>query len=154
MTTLIAARVAYSRRSVILSSIVALFAIADIAHAAEEGIVFDPSLRRDVRDAPIPTRVCRSISAIECATGHFKSADEQLNFVYNLARKRLQELQLTEQEEHLIKAQRAWIRYRDVHCTWAGEYMQPGTGLNSFFAIACMEVETVRRTYYLQPYSR
>lgn len=117
-------------------------------------VLFDLDLRRDSRDAPIPSRVCRADIAIECATEHYKSADEQLNIVYGLVRKRLQEVGPSGAEENLIRAQRAWIEFRDSHCRWAGEYMQRDTGLHSFYAIACMEVETVRRTYYLQRYSR
>jgi uncharacterized protein YecT (DUF1311 family) len=122
--------------------------------AADRDVVFDPELRRDSRDAPIPTRVCPTATAIECATTHYMSADDQLNVVYTLVRKRLQEMHLRAEEENLVKAQRAWIQFRDAHCRWAGEYSEPGSGLKSFRAIACMEVETVRRTYYLQPYSR
>jgi uncharacterized protein YecT (DUF1311 family) len=111
-------------------------------------------MQRDIRDAPIPVRACPSETAVQCATEYFQLADRQLNLVYSAARKRLLELGLDRQEYILVKAQRRWIEFRDAHCAYAGEYMEPETGLVSFYAIACMEVETIRRTYYLQPYSR
>ena len=124
------------------------------ACAAEEPHVFPQGLQRDVRDAPLPTRVCPSDTAVQCATEFYKLADDQLNVVYSAARSRLKALGLTREEHNLVRAQRTWVQFRNAHCTYAGEYMTPGTGLKSFFAIACMEVETIRRTYYLQPYSR
>jgi uncharacterized protein YecT (DUF1311 family) len=120
----------------------------------EESYVVPREMLRDSRDAPIPTRVCPAETAVQCATEFYQLADDQLNVVYSAARKRLKALGLTREERNLVKAQRAWIKFRDAHCTYAGEYMEPNSGATSFFAIACMELETIRRTYYLQPYSR
>ncbi|WP_082605608.1 lysozyme inhibitor LprI family protein [Curvibacter sp. PAE-UM] len=122
--------------------------------AAGEPLAFPPELLRDIRDAPIPVRVCPEATAVQCASEFYKLADDQLNVVYSAARKQLKSHGQLHEEQNLVRAQRAWIQFRDAHCTYAGEKMAQGTGLNSFHAIACMEVETIRRTYYLQPHSR
>jgi len=133
---------------------VAVFSLSGQALAAGEPFVIPPALLRDVRDAPIPVRVCPSDRGAQCAREFYKLADEQLNVVYMATRKRLQSAGQVREEENLVRAQRAWVKFRDAHCTYAGGFMSAETGLNSFYGIACMEVETIRRTYYLQPYSQ
>ena len=140
--------------SLSLSLSLALTGLSGDVWAAGEPLVFPPELRRDIRDAPIPVRVCPEPTAVQCASESYKLADDQLNVVYNASRERLKSLGQLREEQNLVRAQRAWIQFRDAHCTHSGEKMAPGTGLNSFFAIACMEVETIRRTYYLGPHSR
>jgi len=135
-------------------SLLLLAAAIGSSNLYAQDTVMVPGVLRDSRDAPIPVRVCPTATAVQCATEYYKLADDQLNVVYLAVRKRLQSLGLTLQEENLVQAQRAWIRFRDAHCTYVGDYAEPGKGKDAFFGIACMEVETIRRTFYLQPHSR
>lgn len=87
-----------------------------------------------------------TIEMKECAAREYKEADAALNKAYKEAMARLTS---KEQKDKLKEAQKAWIKFRDLHCeseylTWEG---------GSFGGVAhtnCMTSLTRKRTAQLE----
>jgi uncharacterized protein YecT (DUF1311 family) len=91
-----------------------------------------------------------------CSARDFDAADKELNAQYQITRPKLRkwdadmpEQQFKQAEGAMVKAQRAWIIYRDTHCmSWglqaAGGSMQP------MLISSCMADLTRKRTAELK----
>jgi len=77
-----------------------------------------------------------------CADEELERQDARLNRNYKAALERLAEDPATKLA--LIKAQRAWVAYRDADCQAARESARGGT-LASFLSIFCAAKHTERR---------
>ena len=133
--------------------VVALVGLVPISQAATEPYQIPFGMLRDPRHAPLPVRACPTETAAQCATEYYRVADDRLNAVYAAARKHLRKHKLEQRERMLIQAQRSWLKYRDDHCAYVGE-LASDVASAAFHSIACMEEETIRRAYYLEPYAR
>ena len=93
-----------------------------------------------------------------CGWEEFSEADETLNQVYKQVRKYVRTLDkdyaendsnLVGAEKALLKAQRAWIDYRDGQCELAGFYARGGS-LETLLVANCQTELTRQRTKELR----
>jgi len=75
----------------------------------------------------------------------YKKADAELNKVY----KELSALLTPERKALLVKAQRAWITFRDMHCQFT-DSMYEGGSIQPMIYSLCMQVLTEQRTKQLK----
>jgi uncharacterized protein YecT (DUF1311 family) len=81
-----------------------------------------------------------------CVDARYKVADARLNEVY----KRLTPLTHdAEEKSKLVKAQRAWIAFRDTECAWEGDKYRGGS-LEPYEAVSCLLRLTEQRTQELE----
>ena len=83
-----------------------------------------------------------ALTAQQCQTEELKRADDALNAAY----RRLQGVIDPELKPRLVKAERAWIAFRDAECAYAGPPGRPGD------QDACIVRETTARAHALQHY--
>ena len=77
----------------------------------------------------------------ECAAAEYKAADAELNAAWKPAKAFFDE---AGHGEDLLKAQRAWIAFRDAECLHA--YAQGGTGsIRTLYGASCRLEETAER---------
>lgn len=88
----------------------------------------------------------REINA--CASSQAQAADEKLNLVYRQLRAKLKG---STQEQQLIQAQVAWIKFRDADCKYARDQYQGGTFAPAAQAF-CLARVTKQRTQDLEDY--
>ena len=82
-----------------------------------------------------------------CGTNHWKREDMRLNQIYEQTRAKAKELGY---EASLVRAQRAWLAYRDMACANEGE-MSAGQGTyNELYRIGCMADLTKERADRLE----
>lgn len=81
----------------------------------------------------------------QCAAQDYAQADRELNRVYNAYRSRLSE----EQKGELRDAQRAWIPFRDLSCTFESSGVKGGS-VYPFILHSCLAAMTRARTRQLQ----
>ncbi len=112
------------------------------------------ALFRDPREPRLPTRVCRANTLDEeraCSEAFLAATEVRLNTVYREAQTKLQSAG-TQRARQLLLSQRQWIRFRAAHCdeqSFAhGETKTPQR--DTFSYRACLDLEAVRRTYYLE----
>ncbi|HLO48570.1 MAG TPA: lysozyme inhibitor LprI family protein [Kamptonema sp.] len=83
----------------------------------------------------------------KCASDRYAAADKKLNQVYQQNISKLS----GEYKNRLIKAQTAWITFRDTTCNFEAGYALGGT-LEPLLYTRCLERVTSERTTYLQQY--
>lgn len=93
-----------------------------------------------------------------CYADAFKSADQELNHIYRAAlvalEKDLDDAHTKADKDHarfdttaiadLKDAQAAWVKYRDLHCSAAGQQFQGGT-IEPMIVSRCMILTTRHR---------
>lgn len=93
-----------------------------------------------------------------CAQKEYATADTDLNAQWAITAKRMKEYDASLDRaydkrpghfETLLKAQRAWISYRDAHCASAGYYARGGT-LEPLLVSTCKADLTRERTKQLR----
>ncbi|MEZ5712235.1 MAG: lysozyme inhibitor LprI family protein [Sphingobium sp.] len=93
-----------------------------------------------------------------CAGKDYAAADEELNAQWAITAKHMKEYDNTLDRSHdtrpgyfetLLKAQRAWLSYRDAHCTSAGYYARGGS-LEPLLVSSCKAELTRERTAQLR----
>lgn len=88
-----------------------------------------------------------------CIGSKLKDADEELNVTYKAAIQRIQEedkfLKCNLEEEFRI-SQRAWLKYRDAHCSFEGESTGAVGGWSGIHISECILDMTKQRTEYLK----
>lgn len=81
-----------------------------------------------------------------CAAEEYKKADEKLNAVYAKAIKILDETQQDKQQKALlIKAQKSWIKYRDLACDFETAGFEGGS-IRPLLHATCLTRLTEQRT--------
>ncbi len=93
----------------------------------------------------------------QCAAADYEAADVELNRVWRRAQSRARELDAGLEdrwkgaEKALLAAQRAWITYRDAHCTLAG-FDARGGSMESMLVSGCLAETTRLRTRQLRDF--
>jgi uncharacterized protein YecT (DUF1311 family) len=77
-----------------------------------------------------------SMSMKVCASYRWRVQDARLNAVYKQARSKAHEMGY---EASLVKAQRAWVAYRDAVCANEGEMGAGGGTAQGLYELSCME---------------
>ena len=80
-----------------------------------------------------------------CADWEYRATDAELNQVYGQLRARLD----PKRQQALTGAQRAWIRYRDAHCSYEASANEGGS-LEPFTRSTCLARVTRGRTAELR----
>ncbi|MGB7440160.1 MAG: lysozyme inhibitor LprI family protein [Coleofasciculaceae cyanobacterium] len=83
-----------------------------------------------------------------CAGLQANKADEQLNQVYRQLRAKIKD---SPQEQRLINAQLAWIKFRDADCDYAKGQYEGGSIVPTIYA-SCLSRLTEQRTKELADY--
>jgi uncharacterized protein YecT (DUF1311 family) len=83
-----------------------------------------------------------------CMSNEYEKADAELNRIYKLAFKALDE----KEAENLKKAQRAWIIYRDAQCDaeyakWGGDSGGPAAHMGCLARLARLRTRELHKTY-------
>jgi uncharacterized protein YecT (DUF1311 family) len=87
-------------------------------------------------------------SMTKCAKYHFMIVDIKMNDIYT----RVKKLLITKEARlKLIKAQRAWINFRDTVCEYESEGWSGGSGYGMVY-VGCLEQYTKERIKNLQGY--
>lgn len=84
----------------------------------------------------------------QCGKFHFMIADIELNDIYERVKKQLTNAPA---RSKLIKAQRAWINFRDAVCEYESEGWEGGSGYKMIY-VSCMQGYTEERTKHLREY--
>jgi uncharacterized protein YecT (DUF1311 family) len=77
---------------------------------------------------------------------HYDTADKELNVVYQ----KLKSEREGSDREHLIEAQKAWIRFRDLNCKFKSQDSGNGGVITNKLRIACLIEATEERTKELK----
>lgn len=90
----------------------------------------------------------------ECEAQAWQKADEELNAQYQKSRRIMkawdaEASDLAGAEQALVKAQRAWIAFRDAQCTFHG-YQAKGGSLEPLLIYGCRRELTIRRIQELK----
>jgi uncharacterized protein YecT (DUF1311 family) len=80
-----------------------------------------------------------------CAAEDYRVADAELNRVYGELRARLD----PRRRQVLVVAERAWLRYRDAHCAFAGSEVEGGS-MQPLVVASCRAAATRARTAELR----
>jgi uncharacterized protein YecT (DUF1311 family) len=83
----------------------------------------------------------------ECAYKAYQAADRRLNQVYKKLSNRIS----GDERQELIKAEQAWIKFRDTNCSFEVYPTRKGSGYSTFLS-NCLERMTKERTAKLQGY--
>lgn len=78
-----------------------------------------------------------------CAAEAFKKADKKLNAIYQKALKKQRAADASRVED-FKNIQRAWLKYRDLHCGYASAVYESGS-MQPMARSACMEELTKQR---------
>ncbi len=86
-----------------------------------------------------------------CMSNAYEKADADLNRIYKLAFKGLNE----KETENLKKAQRAWVMYRDAQCDaeyakWGGGSGGPAAHLGCLVRLTQLRTRELHKTYRFQ----
>jgi uncharacterized protein YecT (DUF1311 family) len=84
----------------------------------------------------------------ECADAQYKAADVKLNASYKQVSTMMGDKTA---KDLLVKAQRAWIAFRDAECTWSGDKYRGGS-LQPYEAVTCLTDMTKERTKQLDTF--
>jgi uncharacterized protein YecT (DUF1311 family) len=111
-------------------------------------------------DASCGQRSSVTIEIVECLNTELSKADHSLNTVYGLILRELTAGSIYPNESpffadwkrDLIKAQRAWVAFKDLQCLVAGELLEPGTGVPVETA-SCLVDLTNQRIHFLDEYA-
>lgn len=82
-----------------------------------------------------------------CLRYNWIAEDIELNRIYKLARAGAKEIGY---EASLVKAQRAWVVFRDALCKFEGELRAGGGREEGIHMLICMAEETSQRAGYLK----
>jgi uncharacterized protein YecT (DUF1311 family) len=77
-----------------------------------------------------------------CASYHWVAEDVRLNKIYKQTRAKAKDAGY---EASLIKAQRAWVAYRDAACAFEGEMGAGGGTAEGLYVLSCKERITRQR---------
>lgn len=83
-----------------------------------------------------------------CAEYRFVEADLVLNDTYSAL---MRKMHGTASSEPLVRAQRAWIRFRDLDCEYQASSLQGGT-MHAQWVLDCQRDRTVARTMQIESY--
>jgi len=81
----------------------------------------------------------------ESAVKKYKSADSQLNKLYN----QLMKLEVGESKQYLIQAEKDWIKYRDSHCKY-DSVQYDGGSIQSLIMYDCLLELTNERIKHIK----
>lgn len=109
------------------------------------GIVFSTTLLAQCEKAGTTANTTR------CMSNEYEKADAELNRIYKLAFKGLDE----KETENLKKAQRAWVIYRDAQCDaeyakWGGGSGGPAAHLECLGRLTRLRTRELHKTYRFQ----
>jgi uncharacterized protein YecT (DUF1311 family) len=101
-----------------------------------------------------------TIEIVECLNTELSKADDSLNKVYGLILRELAAGSIYPNESpffadwkrDLIKAERAWVAFKDLQCLVEGELLAPGTGVPVQTA-SCLVDLTNQRIHFLGEYA-
>jgi uncharacterized protein YecT (DUF1311 family) len=101
-----------------------------------------------------------TIEIVECLNTELSKADDSLNQVYGLILRELSAGSIYQNESpffadwkrDLIKAERAWVAFKDLQCLVEGELLAPGTGVPVQTA-SCLVDLTNQRIRFLGEYA-
>jgi len=79
-----------------------------------------------------------------CAVLDYKKADKELNKTYKELRKHTD-------KNKLLKVQKAWLQYRDLHCQYLADLYEGGS-MTPLIYNRCLENLTITRTKELKNY--
>ena len=82
-----------------------------------------------------------------CANYRWRVQDARLNKIYKQA---LTSAKEAGRERPLVRAQRAWLTYRDASCTYEGKAYAEGGTAEGLFVLSCMEELTKQRADRLE----
>jgi uncharacterized protein YecT (DUF1311 family) len=82
-----------------------------------------------------------------CAGYRWRLQDARLNAVYQKARDKARQMGY---EASLVKAQRAWVAYRDAACANEGEMGAGGGSAQGLYELSCLEGLTKDRTQRIE----
>ncbi len=95
---------------------------------------------------------------LDCINGALEKADRSLNEVYSQIKREFaavanngSPLLSKDNENDLVRAERAWVAFKDAHCLVAGELLAPGTGM-AIETRQCLLRLTRERTKFLNSY--
>ncbi len=83
-----------------------------------------------------------------CAQKDAQAADQQLNQTYRRVRAKFKGMS---QDNQLVNAQLAWIKFRDSECTFASDRYKGGSIAPLVYS-RCVETLTIQRTKSLENY--
>lgn len=121
-------------RQPLLSALVPFFVLAGLARLAHAQPCGD-----------LPTQAAMNT----CAYAEFRTEDARLNTTYAQLLQRLKDQ--PEIKSKLVAAQRAWVRFRDAECAFAGSKVEGGT-LYPFIVAECRAYQTRQRATALGTY--
>jgi uncharacterized protein YecT (DUF1311 family) len=97
---------------------------------------------------------------VACLITKLTKTDRSLNKIYGLILSELTAGPIGQDAPHfdywkrdLIKAERAWVTFKEAHCLVAGELLEPGTGVPVETA-NCLLNLTNERLHFLDDYAR
>jgi uncharacterized protein YecT (DUF1311 family) len=82
-----------------------------------------------------------------CASYRWVTQDVRLNHLYKQSLEKARELSY---EKSLIRAQRAWLAYRDATCAYEGEMGAGGGTAEGLYVLSCKEDLTKERADRLE----
>lgn len=139
----------------LISFLLALFASAAVAATNE--VPDDTVVKEMARQTNMSAKEIRenfnacdsghTVSMMVCLRYNWIAEDIELNRIYKLARAQAREIGY---EASLIKAQRAWITFRDAECNFEGELRAGGGREQGIHMLICMAKETSLRAGYLK----
>jgi uncharacterized protein YecT (DUF1311 family) len=88
--------------------------------------------------------------AIRCSAGSWGKSEQELNTAYRELRTRLRKDQFQHLEPRLIQAQREWLKFRDLHCSFSAAVEVESNSWNSYWEQSCKASEAQARTQYLR----
>ena len=91
-----------------------------------------------------------AFDSMKCAAPHWEKTEAELNAAYRELRTKLKSSGLEHLERGLVEAQRAWVEFREKHCTFGAAVRVEGNSWNSYWTLSCKAEEAEARTKYLR----
>ena len=116
-----------------------------------------PKSKQGMQPTPLaegdPCGGSSNIEQVQCLNIELKKQDQELNQVYKLAIATLPEKDETDNRKvrhQLVLAQRAWLNYRNEHCTFVGAQEGGNNLWVTHFSLICIQNETTERIKFLK----
>jgi len=91
-----------------------------------------------------------AFDSMKCAAPQWEKTEGELNTAYRELRSKLKSSGLEHLERRLVEAQRAWVDFREKHCTFDAAVRVEGNSWNSYWTLSCKAEEAEARTRYLR----
>jgi uncharacterized protein YecT (DUF1311 family) len=91
-----------------------------------------------------------AFDSMQCAAPVWEKSEHDLNVAYRELRANLKKSGLARLERNLVEAQRAWVEFREKHCSFDAAVRVEGNSWNSYWTGNCMAAEADARTQYLR----